>query len=219
MRVYVLVMCCKGGNKGEYDDLANTIKQTWGRDETENVKVFYLWCENYGTGDAKNFVLKKPEGYGMLLWKTLGFLQKYRNEDFDYIFRVNVGSYVHLQRLHDHLLTCPREKFYSGQPGKWQGIPFVSGTGFIISRDLAMLAIDKINDFGHDHIDDIAFGKFFKEQNIKITPDWSRIVCEGERSEWETDKTYHWKLRNGDGQRWKDCENMKLLYNRFKNGK
>lgn len=215
MKIYVLVICAKDANEGEYDKLANSIKATWGKDETPEIKVFYLWCENYGAGDAKNYVLKKPEGYGMLLWKTLGFLQKHRHEEFDYIFRVNVGCYVHLKRLHDHLLSCPRERFYSGQPGKVNGIPFVSGTGFILSRDLVLMALDKIDQFGFDHIDDVAFGKFFQDHGIKITEDWSRVICEGETSKEETDKTYHWKLRSPDGQRDIDCENMRLLYNKF----
>jgi len=215
MKVYVLVVCAKGANNGEYDMLADTIKRTWGKDENDDIKVFYLWCENYGQGDEKNYVLNKPEGYGMLLWKTLGFLFKHRHDDFDYVFRVNVGSYVHLERLYKHLLTCPREKFYSGAVGEYNKTFFVSGTGFIMSRDLITLSLRNIKHFGFDYIDDVSFGRFFQRHHIPISPDFSRIVCEGEVSNFETEKTYHWKLRNGDGQRIKDCDNMVTLYNKF----
>jgi len=216
MKIYVLVVCAKGENKGEYDLLADTIKRTWGRDETNDIKVFYLWCENYGRGDEKNYVLKKPEGYGMLLWKTLGFLFKHRHDDFDYVFRVNVGCYVHLERMYNHLLNCPRERFYSGAMGEFQGTYFVSGTGFFMSKDLVKLALSKISTFGFDYIDDVSFGRFFQNNGIMITPDYSRVICEGEISKFETENTYQWKLRNGDGERYKDCENMVTLYNKFK---
>jgi hypothetical protein len=216
MKIYVLVVCAKGANGGEYDLLANTIKATWGRDETDDIKVFYLWCNNYKYPDEKNYVLNKEEGYGMLLWKTLGFLFKHRHDDFDYVFRVNVGSYVHLERLYKHLLNCPRERFYSGAMGQYKETWFVSGTGFLMSRDLVMLSLRKIKKFGFDYIDDVSFGRFFQRNNIPITPDFSRVVYEGEISGFENEKTYHWKLRNGDGQRIKDCQNMVSLYNKFK---
>jgi hypothetical protein len=216
MKIYVLVVCAKGANGGEYDLLANTIKATWGRDETDDIKVFYLWCNNYKYPDEKNYVLNKEEGYGMLLWKTLGFLFKHRHDDFDYVFRVNVGSYVHLERLYKHLLNCPREMFYSGAMGQYKETWFVSGTGFLMSRDLVMLSLRKIKKFGFDYIDDVSCGRFFQRNNIPITPDFSRVVYEGEISGFENEKTYHWKLRNGDGQRIKDCQNMVSLYNKFK---
>ncbi len=218
MKVFVLVVCAKDANKGEYDKLTRAIQETWGKDETDNVKVFYLWCENYARPDARNYVLKKPEGYGMLLWKSLGFLAEHRHDDFDYIFRVNVGSYVHLQRLYDHLLSCPREKFYSGQPGKIAGIPFVSGTGFILSRDLVLMMLDHIDQFGFDHIDDVAIGRFFQDNGIPITEDWTRATFGHGMHADEKSNTYHWKLRHADGERWIDCEHMKILYNRFNNG-
>lgn len=213
MKALVLVVCCKD-NIGEYKLLSDTIKATWGRTETEGVKVFYLWCNNYKKVDHNDFVLNKPEGYGMLLWKTLGFLFKHRHDEFDYILRVNVGAYVHPQKLLEFLEWQPRERFYCGQVGKFDSIPFVSGSAFILSRDLVMLSLRNIKQFGFDHIDDVSFGRFMINHGVEPTfcPTKLRYLHEKEYD----DKTYHWKLRSPDGQRHLDCQRMIELHNSFK---
>lgn len=210
MKVLILVVCCKD-ERGEYEMLADTIKETWGKTETEDVKIYYLWCNNYKQKHKRDWVLNKKEGYGMLLWKTLGFLFEHRHDKYDYVLRVNVGSYVHVGRLLDYLKYCPRERFYCGQVGNYYDITFCSGSCFILSRDLVMLSLRNIKMFGFDHIDDVSFGRFMANHGVKATfcPTKLRYLFNKE----EDDKLYHWKLRSADGQRIKDCEQMKKLYN------
>jgi len=206
MKVLILVVCCKD-SIGEYEMLSRTIKVTWGRDE----RVHYLWCNNYIKKDKNDWVLNKTEGYGMLLWKTLGFLFEHRHDEFDYILRVNVGSYVHIGNLLEFLKNKPRERFYCGQVGNYNDIYFCSGSCFILSRDLVMLSLRDIKQFGFDHIDDVSFGRFMMRHGIEPTfcPTKLRYLHENAYDE----KTYHWKLRSPDGLRYLDCQKMKELYN------
>lgn len=211
MKVLVLVVCCRD-DIGEYEILSNTIKETWGRTETQDARVFYLWCNNYEVKDKNDFVLNKVESYGMLLWKTLGFLFKHRHDEFDYILRVNAGSYVHTGRLLKYLEDKPREKFYCGQVGRYEDITFVSGSAFILSRDLVMLSLRNIKQFGFDHIDDVSFGRFMMRHGIEpvFCPTKLRAL-----NKEEDERAYHWKLRSPDGKRKLDCEKMIELYNQF----
>ena len=117
----------------------------------------------------------------------------------------------------------PKEKFYAGVVGECNSgrlgdaeiIPFVSGTGFFLSKDLVTLSLSKIKSFGFDFIDDMSFGRFMKRNGITPTGDFSRFYYHGE--DMGCDKTFQWKLRSPDGQRYKDAENMIKLYNHFNN--
>ena len=146
----------------------------------------------------------------MLLWKTLGFLFKHRHDEFDYILRVNVGSYVHPQRLLNYLKDKPKEKFYCGQIGDYDGIKFASGSCFILSRDLVNLSLSNIRKFGYDHIDDVSFGRFMGRFGVVPTFCTTKIRYLHESA--YDENTYHWKLRSPDGERYLDCEKMKSLY-------
>ena len=210
MKVMVLIVCCRDGI-GEYERLADTIKQTWGKTETNDVSIHYLWCNNYAVKDKGDWVLNKEEGYGMLLWKTLGFLFKHRHCEFDYIVRVNIGAYVHVGKLIEYLQDKPKEKFYCGQVGDFEGIKFVSGSCFILSRDLVMLSLRNIKQFGFDHIDDVSFGRFMGKHGIEPTFCYTKLRYLEDKEFHE--QNYHWKLRSADGLRYQDCIKMKQLYN------
>jgi hypothetical protein len=226
-KVYILVVCAHKANKGEYDLLTDTIKETWGRTETENAKIFYLWCNNYKKKDENDWVLNKPESYGALLLKTLGFLHEHIDDDFDYIFRTNAGSYVHTERLVEWLQDCPREQFYAGAGGNCAGIDFASGSGFILSKDLVQLAVKNRSTFGKDHIDDVSFGRFMARHGVKRSQQFMRITNHGgglilqkddevcPEPQFDYDKNYHWRLRANDGQRQYDCATMWELYKQF----
>ena len=209
MKVLILVVCC-AGNK-EYEALANTIKRTWGKTGNSNAEIYYLWCNNYKVKGDNDFVLNKEEGYGMLLWKTLGFLFKHRHDEFDYILRVNIGSYVHVGNLLRYLEDKPRSNFYCGQVGRFDDIDFVSGSCFILSRDLVMLSLTNIKKFGFDHIDDVSFGRFMSRFNIE--PVFCKTKLRYLHEKAYDENTYHWKLRSPDGERHLDCQKMKQLYN------
>lgn len=212
MKVLILVVCCRD-DIHEYEKLSDTIKQTWGKTATDNAKIYYLWCNNYAPKDKWDWVLDKQEGYGMLLWKTLGFLFEHRHDDFDYILRVNVGAWVHVGNLLKYLENCPRENFYCGQVGNYNDIIFVSGSSFILSKDLVILSLRNIKQFGFDHIDDVSFGRFMMKHGVVaiFCPTKLKYLNDREIDE----NTYHLKLRSPDGMRHLDCEKMKNLYNEY----
>lgn len=225
MNIIIPIICCVD-NIGEYVQLSNHIKETWGKQNKEDSKIYYLWANNYEKKDDNDFVSNIKESYGALLLKFLDFLEYIKNWEYDYVFRVNCGSYVDVDNLKEFLENKPREKFYCGIKGKFENIEFASGSGFIISKDLAKLAIENRNEFGVDHIDDISFGRFMQKNGISIDNTAIRVTWTGSgyiyqigedvipENIFPLDKVYHWRLRSGDGNRYtSDCNKMKELYN------
>ena len=100
-----------------------------------------------------------PESYFNVGAKMLAaFRHVFATEDFDYLYRTNTSSYVNRRLLSDYASLLPRERFYGGYLGEVDGIPFASGTGALLSRDLVRAAIeDRVWDY--DAIDDVALGR------------------------------------------------------------
>jgi hypothetical protein len=225
MNIIIPIICCVD-NIGEYVQLSNHIKETWGKQNREDSKIYYLWANNYEKKDDNDFVSNIKESYGALLSKFLDFLEYIQNWEYDYVFRVNCGSYVDVDNLKEFLENKPREKFYCGIRGRFEDIEFASGSGFIISKDLAKLTIENRNEFGVDHIDDISFGRFMQKNGISIDDTAIRVTWTGSgyiyqigeavipENIFPLDKVYHWRLRSDDGNRYtSDCNKMKELYN------
>ncbi len=222
MRVAIVVICYV--DKSEHEILAETSKQTMGMTATEEVKVWYVWGAGRSKKDENDYITSFHEDRGAVLKKTLSFFEFYRNEPFDYILRINDGSYIDIPKMIQFLEDKPKENFYCGIPGNVVGIDFASGSGFFLSKDLVHLIYDNIHEFHDRHIDDVAIGEFMMRHNIPIDQrairvmlhydGWTRQVGGDvlKAEDFDNSKIYHYYLRCDDGNRWVDCEHMKRLY-------
>lgn len=104
-----------------------------------------------------------------ILNKTLtaieAFLPRIMSE-FDYVIRTNLSSFYNFQLLINYLYSLPSQRCYSGSPSYEN--PFASGSGFILSPDLAQLLISHKHElYNHDAYDDVAIGTFMTTHSIK----------------------------------------------------
>lgn len=129
-----------------------------------------------------NIYTKSEESYkpGILIKSVIAMeamLPKLK--DYHYVIRTNLSSFYVFPRLLEFLQQLPRTNCYASLPlhlpedwvPKFGYIPFGSGAGFIISKDLAeMLLRNKreIFEYGSELPDDVAFGLFFYRRNIPI---------------------------------------------------
>ena len=106
-----------------------------------------------------------PDLYSLIGAKTLdAFDASILEFDFDYIFRTNVSSYLDIEGLLRFVSSKPRNNFYAGAIGNYQGIDFASGCGYFISRDLVSKVLSNRDLWDHNLIDDVSLGKLLTEE-------------------------------------------------------
>lgn len=89
------------------------------------------------------FWLNGKESFSAIITKTLDSLEFFLNKySYDFIVRTNLSSVWNFNTLLKHLETLPREKVYNGFIGNHEGIYFASGSGFIMTPDVAKLLIE-----------------------------------------------------------------------------
>jgi hypothetical protein len=89
------------------------------------------------------FWLPGKESFPGIITKTLDSLDYFLNKgSYDFIVRTNMSSLWNFNALLKHLETLPNEKVYNGVIGTNMGINFVSGSGFIMSPDVARLLVE-----------------------------------------------------------------------------
>jgi hypothetical protein len=85
-------------------------------------------------------------------------LQHYQ---FDYIYRTNLSSVLHLQNLYEFCLNNSLN--YGGVIGNHEGINYASGCGFLLSKEACIYLIThKEKLLKHQYLDDVCIGIILK---------------------------------------------------------
>jgi hypothetical protein len=184
MKILVGVLA---NDENGYDEMVQAARDTCYKNIPEEFEVFYLYARRNGIDIPKNgikidgdtFYSDYPESKPDLIIKTFDFF-KYclENKDFDYIFRPNCGSYLSLPLLKEFIVNnkLPKDNVYLGCPGVHNGVAFVSGSGFLISKNLVKIIVeneDLVNHLStlHGNHDDVTIGSLLMgEFGVKATP-------------------------------------------------
>jgi hypothetical protein len=212
--------------------LSDCIKETWGGAYPE-IEVFYLWAKNRKKREKNDVILNVEAGYGAMLPSIVNFFKKTYCMPYDYVMKTNTGSYIDGRRLVQYLSNKPRLGFYCGVQGDCydhptqKNINFVSGSGIILSWDLAKLMVDKPEMVNYSHIDDVAIGQFMQDNGVEISKG-VRLTYHGEgkilqigaeviaEQYFDYNSVYHYRLRSDDGKRVADCDRMRELHEKLK---
>ena len=172
-----IIVSVLAGGSDHYERMERAARDTCFKDSPDNISVYYV--HNYRDGiDLKEgeqkllddcFYYGEPAGRKNLLRKCIEFWGYcLENFEFDYIFRPNLGCWVSLDLLNFHANKLPSEKVYAGNLNSHRGVNYISGAGFLLSRDVVQLIWDhhkndkeqKIEYDGDKLIDDMAIGSF-----------------------------------------------------------
>ena len=169
VELLVLILACKGGL---WDYMENEgIRKTWYKKNKDIDILFYYGGarDNYVDGDR--LFLNCKEWYDDIAKKTiLAFEQVLtRYQKLKYVFRTNLSSYVRVDKLKEIANGFNNKQIYAGIIGNHDGIPFASGCGYFISRDLMELRVANKNRLEYSYLDDVCFGKFLTSHGIKPT--------------------------------------------------
>lgn len=123
--------------------------------------------------EENTFWMKGTESFSAIITKTLDSLDFFLKKDsYDFIVRTNMSSLWNFNALLKHLETLPKEKVYNGIVGNYNNcIKFISGSGFIMSLDVAHLLLQnrKIAE-SVQIIDDVDIGYCLTTLGIECSP-------------------------------------------------
>jgi hypothetical protein len=132
-----------------------------------------------------------------ILHKTVEALSYFLSFDsaFDFVWRTNLSSVVDYAGLHKYVSNLDKNTgFYGGYVGKAQDIFFVSGAGFLMSRDVAEYLVANKASLRYDLIDDVAIGALL-EPKFGIVPIDRCWVQTGEE-DIESEKVFHYRCES-----------------------
>jgi hypothetical protein len=173
MKILIAVLAT---DKEPWDKLIKTIQQTWGSISIDNIKIIYYYGNPNKTNDlpiieGNNLYSKYEETFENIGLKTIDmFKYAYENYEFDFLLRTNASSYINQEALINYLTNKIPKNYAGGFIGK---IPnkfnFLSGSGYVLSRDLVNFIIKNSEKWDHSLIDDVALGQFLYENtNVKL---------------------------------------------------
>ena len=169
--------------------------------------------------EGNTFWLTGKESFPAILTKTLDSLDYFLKKDsYDFIVRTNMSSLWNFKTLLKHLETLPREKVYNGFIGYYNDIIYISGSGIIMSPDVAntLLQNREIAE-SVNIIDDVDIGYALNKVGIncslaKRTDFYSREMYDNSTYD---SLAYHYRVKHNTHMRHEEPEVMRELLNKF----
>lgn len=89
-----------------------------------------------------------------------------RFKEFDYVLRTNLSTFYNFPKMLEFLKKLPVSNCYAGSPCDF----FASGTGIIMSPDVAQMLVDsKAELFDNKSVeDDVVIGHFFRKKGVPV---------------------------------------------------
>jgi len=160
------------GNNSEL--LEASVKKTWLSKPHPNFNHFFFYG---GLGEDKFLEEERelyldcpdgPTGAYQTATKTVKMFEfALNNFDFDFLFRVNITPYLHLDNLYAIFSNLPKNNIYGGCFGTRN---YAHGLGFALSRDMVELIVSNPSNFPHSNsMDDNWYGWFMEHYKIPKT--------------------------------------------------
>jgi hypothetical protein len=175
---------------GVHEEMVQSIRQTWGTDANDDFRVMYYYSLFRNEMPPHLVGKQRPEegktieygdtivcgcldGMYQVTPKTMMAFKHILDQPFDYLLRCCSGSYIVRNELSKFLADKPTSRFYCGVIGRSTPTrPFASGSGFILSKDLVRLIVDKqdqIDSYGYPgDIDDVAIGRLLCDHGVEV---------------------------------------------------
>lgn len=169
--------------KEPYLSVENSAKNTWASIDHKNIQHFFCYGNsqqgNYYSNkelhldciDGENLTLNERCYFNNVLRKTIAIFQYcLDNFNFDFLFRVNISTYIHFENFYKYISQQSPSQFYGGC---FAGRQWASGLGLIFSKDIIELIISNLKNFELSGQDDVWFGETLSRLGIpksQITP-------------------------------------------------
>jgi hypothetical protein len=193
------------------------IDRTWASVEVDGVQVIFYRGGPALRLEGRRLTLPVGDDLPNTARKTLAcFEHVLERFDFDVIFRTNCSSYVDLPNLRSFVSSHARASgFYAGGVSTHDGVPFASGSGYFLSRDLVELATREHDAWDHSLLDDVALGAVLAHAGIEPQPAPRRDYGDV-RAVHDLDiSQFHFRCRTDSWRRLGDARVMVALHRAF----
>lgn len=196
-----------------YDKFLKVQKETWGKSDIKTI-WFYAGPETIQTYDE--LMVRCSTAYDMQHWKLKLALEQLINLSWDLIFITHSSSYVNIELLKKMADTLPIEKCYAGS---LVNNSFLSGSGFWLSRDVANILINQLNDIPIVK-SDVMISELIASKGVKLI-NLPRFDYEAMNYPEQVKNYYHIRFNNlsprgnqpqNIEERMKDVERMKKVH-------
>jgi hypothetical protein len=136
---------------------------------------------------------------------------------FELIFRTNTSTYVDLPNLCTFVgARARRDRFYSGALGTsgvlGRPLPFASGSGYFLSRDLVELLVDERARLIEDLVDDVAVAAVLAEFDVAPEPAPRQDFDSVRQLKYLDASQFHFRCRTQSWRRLEDARIMRELH-------
>jgi hypothetical protein len=151
--------------------LVRAIRRTWAAVAQPGVETIFYFGGRRARRRGAELELQVADDFDHIGEKTLEcFAYVLEHCAFDVAFRTNCSSYVDLPNLAAFVeAQAAGERYYAGQVSEHLGIPFASGSGYFLSRDLMELVVAERAQWDHAQLDDVALGAILDAHGIRPT--------------------------------------------------
>jgi hypothetical protein len=112
----------------------------------------------------------QPEVHSTIGARTLAaFHAMLLDHSWDYLWRANVSNYVNVEALEDILERLPLIQVAGGVTNYYDKEEYLSGAGFLLSRDVVEQLCENSQIWDHSYLDDVALGFALSKLGIRLT--------------------------------------------------
>jgi len=112
----------------------------------------------------------QPEIHSTIGARTIAaFHAVLSDKDWNYLWRANVSNYVNVDALTELLLKLPKERVAAGVLNYFGELQYLSGAGYLLSRDVVEELLSRNELWNHAYFDDVALGFALREMRIELT--------------------------------------------------
>jgi hypothetical protein len=213
VKILVLVLAARAR---PYPLLIRTIERTWASVEVDGVSTLFYYGGDRLEQRGRHLYLPVTDALPAGRKTIACFEHVLASHDFDLIFRTNASSYVDLPNLRafadEHALG---EGFYCGRRGMFGELPFASGAGYFLSRDLVRLAVERGQELDAALPDDIALAALLREAGVEVM-DAPRVGYASARDVGDVDTSqFLFRCKTDSPWRMGDVRTMLMLHRAF----
>jgi len=139
-------------------------------------------------------------------------------DGWEWLWRSNVSSYINLNTINSYLTDAPQKELAAGVIGRFGRTSFLSGSGYLLSRDVVQLVVNQRSMWKNYLLDDVALGRILASNQIGFMEIPRLIVRSPDEVSRFTKKellNYFYIRCNSSSRPRKDAEIMRAIHSKI----